>query len=255
MTEDLLAYDDQGTGSPILFIHGMTFSRRTWDPIVERLRDRFRCVSVDLPGHGESTGSGADPMAVCARINATCVSAGIGRPVVVGHSAGSLTATGYASVYPARGVVNVDQTMFVAPFAGFVQQLAPALRGPSFDSAFAPFRDGIGLDRLPEPERSRTAATQRIDQSLVLDYWAGPLSTPPSALQTQVNALLDAIRVPYLWLAGDNIADADRELLLAHLPGAEIEEWPGGGHMLHLAEPDRFATRLAEFTERHAADS
>ncbi len=71
------------------------------------------------------------------------------------------------------------QMMLVGPFAGFVQQLAPALRGPDFISAFAPFRESIGVDRLPEPERSRVAATQRLEQSVVLDHWTGPLTTPP----------------------------------------------------------------------------
>jgi pimeloyl-ACP methyl ester carboxylesterase len=248
MTGDLLAYVEAGSGPTILFIHGMTFTGRTWDPIVTRLADRFRCISVDLPGHGASRGSGADPRVVCSRIYATLSAAGVQDPVVVvGHSAGALMATGYATVYPTAGVVNVDQTMLVAPFAGFVQQLSPALRGPDFISAFGPFSDSIGVGRLPEPERSRVAATQHIEQSVVLDYWTGPLTTPPPVLQQEIDALLDAVRVPYLWLAGDVIPLPERELLLSHLPTAQIEEWPGSGHMVHLAEPDRFATRVAQF--------
>jgi hypothetical protein len=40
-----------------------------------------------------------------------------------------------------------------------------------FDAAFEPFRQSIGVDRLPEPERSRIAARQRIRQDLVVGYW------------------------------------------------------------------------------------
>jgi pimeloyl-ACP methyl ester carboxylesterase len=256
MTGDLLAYVESGSGPTIVFIHGMTFTGHTWDPIVARLSDRFRCITVDLPGHGESQGSGADPRAVGARIHATLTAADEQDPVVVvGHSAGALIATGYATLYPTAGVVNVDQTTLVAPFAGFVQQLGPALRGPDFISAFAPFRDSIGVDRLPEPERTRVAATQHIEQSLVLDYWTGPLTTPPAVLQQEIDALLDAVRVPYLWLAGEAIPRRDRELMLAHIPTAQIEEWPGSGHMVHLAEPDRFAERVAQFVDGVTADA
>jgi pimeloyl-ACP methyl ester carboxylesterase len=73
--------------TPLVFVHGLTFSRRTWDPVVTQLRDSFRCVAVDLPGHGESGGSGADPRATCERLNRTLDALGVERPVVVGHSA------------------------------------------------------------------------------------------------------------------------------------------------------------------------
>ena len=32
-----LAYDDEGAGTPVVFLHGLTFDRRTWRPIIERL--------------------------------------------------------------------------------------------------------------------------------------------------------------------------------------------------------------------------
>ena len=142
-----LAHGDTGGDLPaVVLVHGMTFSKATWDPIVDRLRDRFRCLSVDLPGHGESAGSGADPHVVVERIHATVVENGVVTPVLVGHSAGALHATGYGSAHDSAGVVNVDQPLRVGPFAGFVQALAPALHGPDFGAAFEPF--GNGDDQL-----------------------------------------------------------------------------------------------------------
>jgi len=152
MAVEPLAHLDTGGDLPaIVFIHGLTFSNQTWDPIVDRLRDRFRCLVVDLPGHGGSSGSGADPQAVVARIHATLVANAVVRPVVVGHSAGALHATGYAAAHESAEALNVDQSLRVGPFAGFVQQLAPALRGADFVSAFEPFAASIGVGRLPSP--------------------------------------------------------------------------------------------------------
>jgi pimeloyl-ACP methyl ester carboxylesterase len=247
--DEPLAYSDTGSGPPLLFIHGLTFSRQTWDPIVDRLSDRHRCIAVDLPGHGVSGGSGADPRAVVTRLHATAAAAGVDTPVVVGHSAGALMATGYAASYPTSGVVNVDQATLVAPFAGFVQHLAPALRGTDFASAFAPFSGSIGVDRLPEPERTRVAGTQHVEQGLVLDYWTGPMTMSPPLLQQEMDAMLDSVKVPYLWIAGEALQPADRQHFLSHVPEADIEEWPGYGHMVHLATPDRFAARVADFVE------
>jgi hypothetical protein len=39
--------------------------------------------------------------------------------------------------------------------------------------------------------------------------------------------LLDAVRVPYSLIAGEMLSATDPELLLAHLPSAQIEQWPG----------------------------
>ena len=161
--EPLACLDTGGDLPAVVFIHGMTFAGNTWDPIVDRLRDRFRCLAVDLPGHGGSTGSGAVPQVVVERIHATVVANAVVRPVVVGHSAGALHATGYAAAHTTSGVLNVDQPLRVGPFAGFIQQLAPALRGPDFSTAFQPFAASIGVMSLPEPERARVLTTQRID--------------------------------------------------------------------------------------------
>jgi pimeloyl-ACP methyl ester carboxylesterase len=247
MSVEPLACSEAGDGMPFVFVHGVTFSRHTWDPIVDRLCDRFRCLAVDLPGHGDSDGSAADPRTVVDRLHTALEERGVASPIMIGHSAGALTATGYAATHPVAGVVNVDQTMLVAPFAGFLQQLAPALRGEDFETAFAPFRNSIGVDQLPEPERTRVLATQRIDQQVVLDHWTGPLTMAPQAVQDVVSDLLDAVSAPYLWLAGHELPDADRHYVLGHVPQARIEEWLGLGHMMHLVEPDRFVARVAQF--------
>ena len=244
----LLANDSVGEGPAVVFIHGMTFSRRTWDPIVERLRSRFRCVTVDLPGHGDSGGSAADPLEIGERLHHTLAAIGVDAPLVIGHSAGALHATGYAANYPSVGVINVDQPLVITDFVTFLQGLADRLRGPDFESAFAPFEQSIGVNRLPEPERTRVADTRRLDQDLVLDSWTMPLTTPPNELQDRFDTMLDAITVPYLYLSGEEPPPALRDHLTAHLPNPEIVVWPGLGHLPHLAKPDAFADLVGAFS-------
>ncbi|NJR69045.1 MAG: 2-succinyl-6-hydroxy-2,4-cyclohexadiene-1-carboxylate synthase [Synechococcales cyanobacterium CRU_2_2] len=41
-------------GPVLLFLHGFMGSCRDWLPVMERLSDRFSCVAVDLPGHGQT---------------------------------------------------------------------------------------------------------------------------------------------------------------------------------------------------------
>ena len=49
-------YIDEGSGPPILFIHGNPTWSFLWRGIVIRLRKRFRCIALDLPGFGLSQG-------------------------------------------------------------------------------------------------------------------------------------------------------------------------------------------------------
>ncbi len=54
-TPDLrLAYDDQGTGVPLVFLHAFPLNRSMWAPQVAGLSRQFRTITIDLRGHGES---------------------------------------------------------------------------------------------------------------------------------------------------------------------------------------------------------
>src|SRR5690242_1694581 len=43
-----------GSGPDLVLLHGWGLHLRVWDGLVETLRDRFRLIAVDLPGHGRS---------------------------------------------------------------------------------------------------------------------------------------------------------------------------------------------------------
>jgi len=49
-----MAYEDRGTGSPIVFVHGWGGSGEAWDYQVLDLAPSYRCITVDLRGHGAS---------------------------------------------------------------------------------------------------------------------------------------------------------------------------------------------------------
>ena len=248
-TSDRLAYEDRGTGFPVVFIHGLTFSKETWRPITDRLVDRYRCVAIDLPGHGESAGLPRSMEEVAQQVHRLITDLGIERPVMVGHSYGALFVTFYAAQMPVAGVVNVDQTLLVGPVMRMSQQLEPGLRGPNFAAAFEPIRQDIGVERLPEPVRSSTLATQTVRQDLVVAYWYDVGHPSPEEMQAMVDAWTSTITVPYLAIFGQRLPEEDRAYLHDRLPTVELEEWSDRGHMVHLMEPDRFAKRMARFID------
>lgn len=48
----MIDYSRHGIGRPLLLIHGLGGSRKSWDPIVGALAERRELIAIDLPGHG-----------------------------------------------------------------------------------------------------------------------------------------------------------------------------------------------------------
>lgn len=90
----IATYDFGGDGPDVLFLHATGFHAHTWLPVIEALRDGYRCVAADCRGHGDS-GSPPDGDFAWERFafDALAVVDGLGldRPLGVGHSAGGAT--------------------------------------------------------------------------------------------------------------------------------------------------------------------
>jgi pimeloyl-ACP methyl ester carboxylesterase len=246
-----LTYEIRGEGTPVVLLHGLTFDRTTWRPIIERLGDAVQTIAVDLPAHGESPGPPLPLDQLAVRVNELLGSLDIHEPVVAGHSIGGSLAFLYAGAFPTRGVVCVDQPQDLRAFAALLKQLEPVLRGPGFESAFEHFQESMAIDRVPEPLRSLVYDSQRIEQDVVMGYWDDVLNADAEALQARLDESLGALDVPALAVFGRAFPDGV-DHGLARVRELELEEWRGLGHFPHLVEPDRFTGRLREFIDRVA---
>ncbi len=85
----------------IVFIHGTRLSRAMWAPQVFRLADRYRCITVDLPGHGVLGGVPFTVDGATATVrDAIAAESATGRAVLVGLSLGGYVAIDTAEVFP-----------------------------------------------------------------------------------------------------------------------------------------------------------
>jgi pimeloyl-ACP methyl ester carboxylesterase len=251
-----LAADDYGRSDdrpPLILLHGLTFDRTIWRDIVaevQRIDPGRRVVAIDLPGHGESPEQstyeledGVD------RLHQVVDETGLVAPVVVGHSAGALLATIYAARHPTRGVVNIDQPLETSTFAALVRSLAARLRGPEFPAVWQMFYDSLHVELLPPAAQELVRDTCRPRQQVVLGYWRMVLEEPVAEITSKIDETAAAVRsstAPYLHIAGADLDPGYREWLGTHLPAATVDVWHGSGHFPHLADPHRFARRLAE---------
>lgn len=234
-----------------MLLHGLTYDRRQWDPLLRELAiadPGRRTLALDLPGHGDAPRRGTYRLAEVAEvIHDQVKAAGLTEPVVVGHSVGGLIATVYAARYPARAVVNLDQPLLPGPFGAIVRAAEPRLHGPDWRQVWDGMLAGMGIADLPAGVRAlaETATDPRPD--LLLGYWDELIHGTDEQLAAERRRDLRAIReraVGYRWVTRSEPSARYLSWLTAALPEVVVTVLPGG-HFPHLAQPAVLARMLA----------
>jgi pimeloyl-ACP methyl ester carboxylesterase len=107
----------------------------------------------------------------------------------------------------------------------------------------------MGFEHLDDTTRAAVVGSQRVDREVVLAYWKTLIDVDPDEYQAEIEAEVGALRAPCLAVFGHSLADSERDHLRRLVRNVELEEWDGRGHFVHLAERDRFTTRLRTFLE------
>ena len=248
-----LAGRQHGEGSngrpSFVLLHGLTFDRRMWDPVLEELPESHRAVAFDLPGHGGSPMLATKGLAaVVEAIHDAVNAAGLEKPIMVGHSIGGPLAAIYASQYPAAAVVSVEAPIRLEPFADMLRTIGPQLRGDGFKRVWSGLQMSWRMDLLPPARRALLRAGEEPSQEIVLGYQWDLLERPLDEVVRWRDAGLATLReagTPYVALQANAVDPIDRAFLRERLPQAELLVWPVEHHFPHLADPVRFASLLA----------
>jgi non-heme chloroperoxidase len=117
-----LYYEDHGTGSPVVLIHGYPLSGRAWDKQVPMLLDAGRrVITYDRRGFGQSSqpsfGYNYDTFA--ADLNTLMEKLDLHDVVLVGHSMGTGEVTRYLGSY---GSARVSKAVLISPIPPFLLQ-------------------------------------------------------------------------------------------------------------------------------------
>ena len=94
----------EGTGKPILCVHGITANCRSWDVLAEALVPDYRVMAMDLRGRGQSDkpGQGYSLEYHLKDINCLLDDLGIDQAVIMGHSLGAFIGLAFAAEFPDR---------------------------------------------------------------------------------------------------------------------------------------------------------
>lgn len=244
-----VTYEESGSGSPVVLIHGLAEDRRSWRDVQRRLQD-FRTFAVDLRGHGQTTVGdgdgtleqlGGDLIAFLEQVTgpAACVGFSLGgtivlwaaahrpdlvsRPVVVGTS----SIVGRAAVEYFRQRID----MIRSDPDGF----AAALR----DDTAAQFVTGNGnVDELAALRLEAVGdGAGYINAASAMARMGGHPLTP----------VVEQIRQPVEVIGAANDMFCPKkaaDILCAALPQSHYSEIADAGHLMSIDQPAVYAQTI-----------
>jgi pimeloyl-ACP methyl ester carboxylesterase len=253
-----IAWERHGSGTPLLLIHGLGYARWGWEPVLPGLAERFDVILFDNRGIGESDAPPGPYNVAEMAGDAVQVldEAGVERAHVVGTSLGGMIAQELALAHPER----VDRLVLACttpggPKAHPMPQVTVALMAEA-----ATLEPAVALRRFVE--NALAPATVAAHPELVDRIMAHRLATAqaPAAWAAQASAgvtfdaydRLESLASPTLVQHGgeDVVVDPrNGDLLVALVPEARIDRFPGAGHLVFWEAPERFVTSVSAFLE------
>ena len=247
----MLAFDREGSGAPLMLLHGTNSSRSIWKPLLSYLSGEREVFSVNLPAHGQSPPSSFSPPDWAKEVAMLLDHLGLERVAIVGHSAGGWTALELAKLGRTSGVLALTP-------AGLWRKHSP----PITDAILlVNWRVGqiLGESAVTKPLHTRMGRRISLRQ-----ISAQPADVPAEDAVTMVKTVLaskyfpehfrqtrrlrflDGQQIPadipvhVVWGNKDRIARARTSRHTDQLPKhATIETWTDCGHMLMWDAPQQ----------------
>jgi pimeloyl-ACP methyl ester carboxylesterase len=256
---------EAGTGTPVLLLHGWPESWRIWRPVMALGQEQARVIAIDLPGVGQSRGSGLDgTKGQLAEIVRGLVEAmGLSGLTVVGHDVGGMVAYSYLRRFAdVSGVVIMDTLVpGVHPWDQAIQRpelwhfamhavpgLPEALVRERQRVYFDYFYDVLTPDpRLIDPvSRAEFAAAYRSDEALTTGFdWYRAFG------QDARDNVAGPAATPMLCLRGDHesgdIASYVEGFRSAGVRDVQSGVIPKAGHFAPLEDPDATWNLIEKF--------
>lgn len=240
-----IAYKVNGSGEPALvFVHGWSCNQTYWDEQVKTFSHKYKVVTLDLAGHGESGRSrknytvqlfGEDIVAVVDKLK-------LKKVILIGHSMGGADVIEAAVILKSKviGIVGADT----------FQDLAQTMEKAQAEQFLIPFKENFvkqtsGFVKTMFVPNSDTVLVNRV----VKDISSAP---PEIAISTIFNLFtynavpsLKKIHVRFISINNDRYSikvEDNRKLTKSF----ELKTMKGIGHFIMLEDPTQFDKLLQE---------
>jgi pimeloyl-ACP methyl ester carboxylesterase len=252
-------YRDEGTGPPVVLLHGNSASLHTWDGWTAELRGHYRVVRVDLPGFGLTGPSPTRDYRIPTYVRFVELlldRLAVSRCVLAGNSMGGAIAWTFALEHPSRvgALVLVDALGYPLPGSGLPLAFRVA-RWPVVSSLLVQIDPRWlvvdGVNRVyADPSRIRPGV---VDRYYEMALRPGNRTAFFDVMRTMLeddSARIKSVRAPtlVLWGARDRlISVAAAHRFAADIPGARLIVYDDLGHVPMEEDPARTARDVERF--------
>ena len=252
-----LAYEVSGEGLPVVLLHGFPFNRTLWREQVAALRERFRVITVDLRGHGETTATHDAPATMkemAEDVAALLDELHLERVVLGGLSMGGYVVLAFYRLFPecVRALVLADTRPQADTDEARLGREETAARALS--QGMQIIADAM-LPKLlvPSTHAERPGIVARVrDMILNTDPQGAASALRGMAVREDQTELLRKIICPTLIIVGrlDAITPfADSAFMYREIRGAHMEVLEGAAHVSNLERPAEFNRALIDFLD------
>ena len=260
-----LYYEDHGSESPVVLIHGWPLSGRSWENQVPALVDAgHRVVTYDRRGFGRSSQpwTGYDYDTFAADLDALLDHLDLNDVTLVGFSMGGGEVVRYIGKY---GTGRVSKAVLAAAVPPYLYKSEDNPEGGLDDATIQQFQDGVRSDRIGFLDEFTTtffAAGDRSDPvsepfrlyNREIAAFASPKGTLDCITafgRTDFRGDVAGITVPTLVIHGDSDAIVPFEVSgkRSHeaIEGSSLVLIEGGPHGINATHPEQFNRALLDF--------
>jgi pimeloyl-ACP methyl ester carboxylesterase len=248
-----IGYDDAGSGTPLVLIHGFPHDRTLWSPQLHGLIDRARCVAVDLRGFG--TSSAAPPWNMdrfADDIAALMDVLRIPRAVVGGLSMGGYVALAFWRRHRdrVRGLILANTR--AAADSPEAREKRSAMIELARERGVAAVVDAMLPGMVGKTTREKNPDVVEVVREMMVSASSDGVIGGLEAMRERPDSTgtLATIDVPVLVVTGDEdalIPVSDARALHAAIGGSRLEVIAGAGHLSNLERPAAFNHVVSEF--------
>lgn len=267
----VVCWHELGRGEPVVLLHGILDSHRSWRRTATRLAQRYRVLLPDLPGHGLS-GRPDAPYTLgwhCDVLSAWMQAIGVDAAHICGHSYGA----GVAMYLLLDHRPRVRRLGLVSA-GGLGREVALGMRLAAIPGVGRRVTPAVLRHVLPRvlPLAARQMGNMEPEE---IDHMVGWVRQPGTArafqrcLEGVINVrgqsvgALDRVHevdelppIALFWGDRDPVVPWHHgQTVVQRLQGATLTTYPGSGHFPHLDHPQAFARDLATFLDDPAVPS
>lgn len=255
-----LPYIEQGDphGTRVIFLHGVTDSHRSWEPVFSHLGPQIRGIAITQRGHGNASkpDQGYASSDLASDVAEVMEALSIPSAVIVGHSMGSFAAQRFAIEYPEKtaGLILIGSFATCGDNEGVKQFVAEAID---------PLIDPIPYEFAAEFQKSTIyrGVSEAFFHQAVVESLKAPArvwkAAANSMIETDHRPLLENIKAKTLLIWGDQDAYFsidEQKRLLAGIHGSRLSVYNGIGHAPNWEAAERTARDIENFVTSLAVD-